>query len=215
MTALGAPAGDPVLERWAPLAVVVLAAGEGSRFVGGVPKQAALIEGESLVRRAARLALESGTEHVIVVTGAHEEQTRAALGEMSVRAQRLRVVHNPLWAEGQASSVRAGLDALPAQVQAALFMPVDQPWLDPALLRRLLRAWNTGADLAAPTVEGVLRGAPALFDRRTFADLGALRGDRGGRSLLHREGAAVVGIPTSSADLADVDHLSDLERGDT
>lgn len=212
ITALGAPQGEPVLERWGPVAVVVLAAGEGSRFAAGGPKQAALVQGEPLVRIAVRNALESGAKHVLLVTGAHEPETRTALGNLVDVTPRLRLVHNPGWSQGQAGSLRSGIQALPATVQAAILMPVDQPWLEPVLLRRLIALWQGGADLAAPFVDGEVRGAPALFDRRHFGELAALSGDRGGRGILLRERAHVAVLPTDAATLADVDEPADLAR---
>jgi len=48
--------------------IVLLAAGEGRRFGG--TKQLADIDGETMVHRAARTAIATGVE-LIVVTGAH------------------------------------------------------------------------------------------------------------------------------------------------
>ena len=71
-------------------------------------------------------------------------------------------------------------------------MPVDQPFLSPVLLRRLIQAWRQGAELAAPAVDGQVRGAPALFDRSFLAELAAVQGDTGGRSVLQRHKYAIV-----------------------
>ncbi|MFO7631405.1 MAG: selenium cofactor biosynthesis protein YqeC [Caldilinea sp.] len=203
-------AGDvkrtPVIERWGPVAVVVLAAGGSSRM--GRPKQLTAVEGAPMVARAVHTALRSNIGPVVVVTGAKDDAVRAALAEWS---DVISVVHNAAWAEGQATSVAAALAALPSAVEAAIFMPVDQPFLDPLLLRRLHMAWRTGADLVAPQVEGEMRGAPALFDRCFWGELLALQGDVGGRRVLaaHRDEVAMA---SSDAEwLIDVDTADDLE----
>jgi molybdenum cofactor cytidylyltransferase len=184
----------------------VLAAGEGSRF--GSPKQVALVEGEPLVVRAVRAALASGAQRVLVVTGAHADAVGAAL-QGQVHAG-VTLVHNPGWASGQASSLRAGLGALRPEESALLCLPVDQPYLDPALLRRLAQAWRQGADVAAPLADGVLRGAPALFDRRLFPELHRIQGDTGGRAVLAAHRAAVAAVAAPAAMLRDVDLPGDL-----
>jgi molybdenum cofactor cytidylyltransferase len=123
-----------------------------------------------------------------------------------------------MWARGQATSMQAGMAALPGNVQAAIFMPVDQPFLSPLLLRQLIQAWRRGAALAAPAVDGQVRGAPALFDRRFWPELAAVQGDTGGRSLLQRHkyaaeyagGYATVLIPAAPEWLQDIDVPEDL-----
>lgn len=191
------------------VAVVVLAAGASSRF--GSAKQAARVGGLPLAERALRAALNCAADEVILVTGAHAHTTLAALeGLQSEERKRVRVVHNAGWADGQASSVRVGTEAIAASVGAAIFMPVDQPFLASDLLRQLIAAWRAGASIVAPTVDGEIRGAPALFDRAWFGELVTLEGDRGGRVLLQRHAESVATIAVSEAQLLDVDTPYDL-----
>lgn len=209
IAAAGVEERAPVIERWGPLAAVVLAAGAGRRFDGA--KQAAIIDGEPMALRALRCALESGADQVLLVTGAHAAETRAALGSLPAQAgERLHLVHNAAWQSGQAGSLHAALDALDPATEAIICLPVDQPFLDPVLLRRLAAAWRAGGDLVAPLAAGELRGAPALFDRRFFADLRAVQGDRGGRAVLQAHAAEVVPVAADAAALADIDTPEDL-----
>ncbi len=175
--------GPPVHERWGPLAAVILAAGEGSRLGG--PKQVAEVGGEPLVVRALRLALQSDAEEIVVVTGAHAQQTAQALTPWTAQpASRVRVVHNAAWASGQASSMQAGLAALSPATQAALLLPVDQPFLPVSLLRRLASLWRAGWPIAAraSTANCAAQRRPCSTGRCT--ELHAVRGDRGGRDVL-------------------------------
>ena len=202
--AVGAGSGAAIRERWGASAAVVLAAGESRRM--GQPKQLLRWQGEPLVTRAARIALESGASETVVVTGAVADQVEAALAPLREAGRgRLRVVHNPNWQDGQAGSVHAAVDALPAACEAALFLPVDQLRLPAALLRRLWQTWRGGSDLAAVAVDGAIRGAPALFDRRFFGQLRLIQGDRGGGMLLRRHAGEVSAIEAQGEWLTDVD----------
>ena len=206
--AVGQESGTAIRERWGATAAIVLAAGASRRM--GEPKQLLRWRGEPLVTRAARSALQSGASEAIVISGAVREQVEAALEPLRREAGgRLRVVFNAAWQEGQAGSVRAAVEALPAACEAALFLPVDQPRLPAALLRRLWQRWRGGSDLAAVAVGGAIRGAPALFDRRYFGLLKRVEGDRGGGALLRRHAADVSAIETPGHWLTDVDTPED------
>ena len=214
--AVGAESGTAVRERWGATTAVVLAAGESRRM--GEPKQLLRWKGEPLVTRAARTALESGASEAIVVTGAVGEQVEAALAPLREAGRgRLRVVHNPAWQAGQAGSVRVAVEALPAACEAVLFLPVDQPRLPATLLRRLWQAWRGGSDLAAVTVDGAVRGAPGLFDRRFFGQLRQVQGDGGGGRLLRQYAEEVSAIEAPVEWVADVDTPEDwraaVDRG--
>ena len=206
--AVGRESGPAVRERWGPATAIVLAAGESRRM--GEPKQLLRWRGEPLVTRAARSALESGASETFVITGAVSEQVEAALEPLRREAGgRLRTVFNPAWQDGQAGSVRAAVEVLPAACEAALFLPVDQPRLPAVLLRQLWQNWRAGNDLAAVAVDGAIRGAPALFDRRFFGQLSQVQGDRGGGALLRQHVAEVSAIETPVEWLTDVDSPED------
>ncbi len=201
---------DPVRERWGSTAAVVLAAGESRRM--GQPKQLLRLEGEPLVVRAARLAAASDPTWVVVVLGAQASAVQQALAPLQEQwGQRLRLVVNPRWVQGQSTSVAAAVQALPPSCQAVLFLPVDQPQVPVALLRRLWAVWREGGDRVAVAVSGEPRGAPAVFHRSLFGELLALEGDVGARRLLrgHRD---VRTVPADPGWLVDVDTPEDWER---
>lgn len=182
------------------VAAIVLAAGEGRRM-GGPVKQLATIAGEPLVRRAAKAALESRADAVIVVTGHAGAAVAAAVADLDVT-----VVANPDYAEGLSTSLRAGLAAVPAECDGAVVLLADMPGIDAAAIDRLIAAFDParGALVVVATAAG-RRGNPVLWSRRFFPELATVTGDAGGRGLIARDPAAVVEVELGPAAALDVD----------
>ncbi|MCB1539648.1 MAG: nucleotidyltransferase family protein [Rhodoblastus sp.] len=186
------------------VAAIVLAAGRSTRFSGGAAgatKLVAEIDGAPLVRHAVNAALGSGARPVIVVTGHARDEVMAALAGLDVREAR-----NADYAQGIASSVKAGLAALPQSVDGALIFLADMPRVTASLARRLIGAFvaDPGVDAVAPLVEG-RRGNPVLLARRCFPAAMRLAGDEGARKLL-ASGARVTEIVSASEGAAlDID----------
>jgi molybdenum cofactor cytidylyltransferase len=188
---------------------VILAAGRSSRM--GRPKQLESVDGEPMVVRAVRTALQSDVTQVLVVTGAYADAVTALLNPLREQTgDRLWLVHNPDWQTGQASTIRAAIAALAARIGAAIFLPTDQPFVPPVLLQQLIRAWRDGARLVAPLVDDEVRGAPALFDRSLWPEMLTLVGDIGARPLLQKYKLDIVTLPVPAHLLRDIDTPQDL-----
>jgi molybdenum cofactor cytidylyltransferase len=189
------------------IAAVVLGAGRSSRM-GGPNKLLAQIGGRPLVRIVVEQAVASRARPVIVVTGHQRERVEAALAGLPVK-----FVHNPRFADGLGTSLRAGIAALPAETDGAIVCLGDMPQVDAALIDRLLSAFDPdrGALVVVPIIDGK-RGNPVVWSRRFFSDLMAVEGDVGARYLIGRNPEAVVEVPlTGTAALTDVDTPEALE----
>ena len=170
----------PELERlaaWAlPVAAVVLAAGAATRM--GRNKLLLEIGDQPLVRHVIEAASDGGCHTVHVVYS--DEAVRATLGNAAV------TVYNPGASSGQASSVRVGLQSLPAEVEGAMIMLGDQPLVGSRTVAVLLKAWRReGARPAVASSYGEHDGwrPPVVVDRSLWAELMALTGDAGARQL--------------------------------
>lgn len=181
------------------IACAVLAAGGSQRL--GSPKQLVLYEGQPLVRRAITTCAALG--RVAVVLGAHRAEIAPVLGELEV----VQLVNDD-WSEGMASSIRVAT-AWAGDADALLLHLVDQPLIDAAHLARLAETWRTGAPLVGSRYDDVI-GAPAIFDRRFYAELLALTGDRGAAPILRSHGET-VGIAVTTGSI-DVDTPEDVQR---
>ncbi len=163
------------------ISAVLLAAGASRRL--GRNKLLLEVGGRPVVRRVAEALLGAEVSEVIVVTGHEAEAVRRALGGLEVR-----LVHNPRFAEGQVTSLAAGLARADAGAEGILFAQGDQPFLTEALVNALVRAFAGAAPppLAAAPFFGDRRGTPTLFSAELRGDLARLQGDEGGRSILAR-----------------------------
>ncbi len=184
-------------------AAVVLAAGHSRRF--GARKQLLMVDGESLVRRAARVVLATAPVDTCVVIGPDAALVRAALdGLDGVRCIEC-------GADRMAASLRAGLDALAADAAGALVVLADQPALSSARLGQLVETWRADVQRAVACRYRGMAGVPALLPRAWFPRLQGEHGDEGARSLLRAAGADVAGI--DAPELAfDIDTPDDFAR---
>ena len=181
-----------------PLAVV-LAAGAGSRFDGHSHKLLAPLRGRPLLGWAVAAAVESGLPTVVVAGAVDVTDVVADLD--------VRVIQNPRWSEGQATSLGVAVGVALAEGHDAVVVGLgDQPFLAPA-------AWAavaaSPAAIAVATYGG-RRGQPVRLAAEVWGDLPAT-GDEGARRLLagSRHAVAEVACP---GDPADIDTQEDLRR---
>lgn len=163
---------------------VVLAAGRSSRFhaEGGreISKLVASLDGKPLARHAVEAALASRARPVVVVTGYARAAVEAALAGLPVV-----FAHNADFAAGLATSLKAGIAALPADVAGALVLLGDMPRIEAATLDSLIDAFvGHPLALAAAPVHAGQRRNPMLLSRALFAALARLTGDEGARRLI-------------------------------
>jgi len=168
---------------------IILAAGRSTRM-GGPNKLLAELGRKPLVRLVTEQALASKAHDVIVVTGHQAELVEKALAGLDVK-----FVRNPDFAEGLASSVKAGVAAVPDDADGAVICLGDMPMISAQLIDHLIEAFapDRGNLIAVPVSDG-RRGNPVLWSRRFFNELMSLDGDIGARHLIARHGEAVAEV---------------------
>jgi molybdenum cofactor cytidylyltransferase len=189
------------------VAAILLAAGRGTRF-GTEPKLLARIGGKALVRHVAEAAVQSTANPVIVVTG-----HRADVVETELKGLPVQVVHNPQYADGLSTSLKAGFSALPPEAQAAIVLLGDMPFVRSELIDALIANWQGRGEPAAlvPVLNGQ-RGNPVVLSRALQTAIKGLSGDVGAGSLL-RGRSDVLEWPTEdTAIIHDIDTREEFAK---
>jgi molybdenum cofactor cytidylyltransferase len=165
------------------------------------------LDGELILTRAAKRAVASGLDPVIVVLGHEAERARAALSGVPI----LPVV-NPDYARGINASLKAGVAAVPGDCSAVVVLLADMPFVTDGMIARLVERYReSGAPLVVSDYEGV-NAPPHLYDRSLLSELGASEGEGCGKHVVrkHRDEAATVGWPAAA--LTDIDRPEDWEK---
>jgi molybdenum cofactor cytidylyltransferase len=180
-------------------AAILLAAGASRRM--GENKLLLDAGGQPMVRRAAAICQTAGLSPIIAVLGHEAKQVAQALAGLPVCC-----VMNEDFATGMASSLTTGLNALPADTQAALIVLSDMPLVTPEDIASLRTAFapDEGRVICIPVHAG-RRGNPVLLGRQVFAPLAGLSGDQGAKSFIQQHPGLVVEVPAGPGVLTDID----------
>jgi molybdenum cofactor cytidylyltransferase len=187
----------------AAFGLVVLAAGRASRMgEGGRHKLLAEFEGEPLVRRSVRQAVEAKLGPVTVVTGHRSAEVAEALAGLGVQVE-----NNPDFASGMASSLKVGLAAIEAQGRPGMMVLLaDMPNVSSADIVAIAQAYRkAGGKAIVRAVSDGQRGNPVLLPAATFEALKTLEGDIGARPVIESAGLAVIDVEIGPAARLDVD----------
>ncbi len=192
--------------------IVLLAAGESRRY--GAPKQLALIQGEPMLRRVARIALDAGVP-VVVVIGSQADQIATALEGLPVQ-----IVRCEDWSDGMGNSLAAGARAVEVSFPDAsglLLCLADQPLVETAMLTLLLHRHQQVPQKILATEHQQALGPPIMFPRDCVAELTRWSGENGARALLQRESHRVERCLASAGIDVDTpaarDHINRLLAG--
>ena len=185
---------------------VLLAAG-GSRRLG-YPKQLIRYRVRPMILNAVDAAESVTPGRVLVVLGAHSLRLRALLARNYAN---LSIVNNTNWQDGIASSLVAGINAIPAEARGVLVHLTDQPGVGSDSLQRLVDAWQRQPGRAVAAGYGGGLGVPAILPRRVWRRLRELDGDVGAKAVLRSadSNTTVLNMPEAAFD---VDTSEDRRR---
>lgn len=192
--------------------IVLLAAGSGSRFGGASHKLTTVVAGRPVAAWAIEAALEAHVGPLVIVTGAI---TLTVPGDVSPAARASmdafgppRIVVNPSWADGMATSIQAGLAACDGATAVVIGL-ADQPCVTPEAYRAVARS---ASPIAIATYGGV-RGNPVRLHAEMWPKL-PHTGDEGARVLFRSHADYVQEVPCNGSAI-DVDTQADVSTVET
>jgi molybdenum cofactor cytidylyltransferase/nicotine blue oxidoreductase len=157
------------------LAILLLAAGEGSRL-GGFPKALLKKDGQTLLHSFCLSMQALCPIEIVIVTGFHAQEIESQLASIDTSQLPIRMIRNPHPEAGQASSVRLGLEALKSDYDALIVALCDQPDIGVLEIEALLEQFtrrDTHHEIILPMVNGD-RGNPVVFSKKVIDSILAI-----------------------------------------
>jgi len=179
--------------------IILLAAGSSSRM--GRSKQLLEVDGEQLLQRTSRVALDCDATKVIVVLGANEEAHRKSIQQLPVE-----ICVNSNWQTGMGSSLKLGLKSLLERIpklEAVVVMVCDQPGLTTDHVNKLIQTFKESNSPVIASFYANSTGVPALFDKSLFEKLLIIENESGAKKIIQqrKELVKIVDFPQGAIDL--------------
>lgn len=205
------------------IAGLVLAAGSSKRM-GSSNKLLQTMDAQPMVATVLTALLNSSVDSLWVVTGFQSDKVTSLLAKLSndyglKAGNKIHCIENPDYAQGLSTSLRCGIQALPASVEAVMIVQADMPMLSAAHFERLLAVYKKSNHKLTSQHKKIIapfyrqqRGNPIIFPRRFFNALQTISGDQGARQLLTQLAEHIVAVEMADdAVLIDVDTPAQLQ----
>jgi len=189
------------------IGLIVLAAGASLRY--GAPKQLLSFNGETFLRRIVRESVSSVCQPIVTVFGADALILSRHVNEFAIHT-----IQNEDWKKGMGTSISVGIKKLleiDKGVAGAVITVCDQPFVTNDVINGLVQNFNESQALIVASRYAETLGVPALFSRRLFSDLRALKNSGGAKELVKRFSAETVTIDFSKG-ATDIDTPEDFHR---
>jgi molybdenum cofactor cytidylyltransferase len=197
------------MNRKSKIALIILAAGKSTRFPGN--KLLAKINGESMIKKIVRTALNSKVNRILIVTGYEAEKIKQQIKE--IEDERVQIAYNPKYEEGQSSSVKTGVKQVIGKVDAIMIHPADVPFITPEDIDRLIEVYEiTNAATIVASHRG-RHGHPILFSSKLFSEIMQITEEKHGlKELVEKYREEIVEVESSQYTIIDIDTPEDLKK---
>jgi molybdenum cofactor cytidylyltransferase len=173
------------------ICAIILAAGESKRMK--VPKLLLPFGGKTMIEKVVENVLQSEVFCTLVVLGSYREEILGAIGNLPVS-----YCFNENYRRGMLSSVQCGFRNLPAEYDAVLVFPGDQPLIEPEVINRVIESYReTGKGIIIPVFDNK-RGHPLLISFKYRDVVDTLPDEEGLRVLAAKYKDDVYEVKTNS-----------------
>lgn len=190
------------------VAGIILAAGH-SRRMAGRNKLLLTVGDMPIISHVVENAQASRLQQIIVVLGQDGDQISPLMPTTG-----LTIVDNTRFDTGIASSIRCGLRLVTEEMDAAMILLGDMPFITKSHINQLIAKFEPaqGRDIVVPVKQG-RRGNPVPWGRCHFDKLRALNGDVGARDLLLEQAVSIASVEVNNeAILMDIDTPAALDE---
>ena len=193
-------------EIWA----IILAAGESKRMK--VPKMLLPFNGKTMIEKVIENVIRSEVFRTLVVLGSNRNEILGSISHLPINH-----CYNENYRKGMLSSVQCGFKNLPANFDAVLVFPGDQPFIEPDVINVIINTYReTGKGIIVP-VYSKKRGHPLLIDFKYRDEINALEENEGLRSLSNMHTKDVFEVKTNSPGIlkdfdTKEDYLNELNK---
>ena len=184
--------------------LIILAAGASVRY--GTSKQLLSINGETFLRRIVRESVTSVCQPIVAVFGEDAENLSRHINEFDIFT-----IQNQDWKKGMGTSISVGIEKLlevDEKVKGAVIAVCDQPFVNSGVINQLVQKFDEKNPLIVASRYAETFGVPALFSRKLFPELTALKNSGGAKELIKQFSAEVEAIdfPEGAIDIDTPDH---------
>ncbi len=146
----------------------------------GSPKALLPVEGVPFIERIVRALERTRVDRTLAVLGYNADAMRDAIAYLGVDT-----VVNPDYARGQLSSLQTAIRALEGEpVEAILVHLVDHPFIEGALVDRLIERFRAERKLIVVPRFAGRRGHPVLFSSKLFPEFLAASPETGAKPVV-------------------------------
>lgn len=189
----------------ASISAILLAAGESKRM--GTPKLLLNLGGKTILEHSIDNLLNSKVSEVIVVLGHGAEGLLSRINQRTIK-----IMENSLYRQGMSTSIIAGLCLVDSRARAVMLALADQPLIPPAVIDRLIEAYEGGGRGIAVPVHRGRRGHPVIYSVKYKEELLKLTGDIGGREIVGRHPEDLLEVEVDSESIfTDIDTMEDYK----
>lgn len=166
-------------------------------------KLLAKINGERVINLTISKFIEEDLD-IIIVTGHQHSKIEEALSKRF--ANKVKMVINPDYRSGIASSIKAGINAANDRSDYFMFCNGDKPFIERNTIQKLFSVLEKKPDILIPTY-GNIPGHPTFFHVDLKSELLLIQGDSGAKQILNVGNKEVLYVPVDDEGV-----ITDMDR---